>query len=76
MTTYKITAKVSATTGNQLVHNGTSWKLFTDVNQYGKEPKLADKKVDQLLAAGSISRVNHEPNLAARMLKSYTYVFN
>ena len=61
-------------TGNEIINNDKDWKIFTDVNQYGKEVKVNQKQLDKMVEVGLIEKVNIGRNLAYNQKFTYKYI--
>ena len=73
--TYSITKKLNAYSGNELMKFGKHWRLYTHEEKYGNEPIVKEKRINELLKGGHIKRIELERNLAINTVNhKYTFI--
>lgn len=72
--TTQITPKKKIETGNEIMWTGKHWRIYTDVNLYGKEPAVTEKQIEKMLNDGVIKKVAIERNLALLQKHLHKYV--
>ena len=66
MNVYQVTKKVTVKTGDIIMKTSEKrgYRLYTEVEQYGKEPKISEKNLTMLLSQNRLETVKTNYNYA------------